>query len=307
MPETLESLIRTAQEKFHSAQDFLSEFWDKMKFNYNPKWMKRSAWGGLVAGLIATGIIAYSDKESEIQETQTYLPQRTRTVLPSPVPAPQESPVSNHLWQNQPEPLISYYTDPIRQFSNDHVLVYCISQAEKKYAIKTLRQNNSKQRKITISGDRKKATMRDKNDYRVRLNFIVYGEPIPKVPGGYDLIAFRGHIQDMPVLYQELISQKNGSLAAPYRILLPGGCRSDQFIGSMAERNSPVITSRETAYGSQNSYMLVHLIEELPESSSWNDLEQKIKSRSERAKKEYIFPESPEYLKRIAIKLRDGI
>lgn len=278
----------------------LSEKIKALRKRYNPTYAKYAAVGGAALGVILLAAQLCSDKRpgEERKEVRVVAsPAFTSDYTPREPPQRVEPPrpiVS--------EPALTNYTHPIQQFSNDHVLVYCANQDEKDYAIQTLKQNNNHRRRINVSKNKKTATMHYSGNSTINFNIVVSGEKIPQVRGGYDIITLRGHVWDMEPLYSTL-----NNFGAPNTALLLGGCYSDQFIRQMAAPNRAVFSSKVKAYGSMNTYMLLKIIENLPQANNWNDLERRIENQSERARTEYVFPESKEYLDYVSLKERNKL
>ncbi|MAF99455.1 MAG: hypothetical protein CMH61_02480 [Nanoarchaeota archaeon] len=184
-----------------------------------------------------------------------------------------------------PEPVQTYGQlpiDPINEFKNiDNILVYCADQSEKQMVLDTVRSRNRLRRrgnKLRINFNGNDGTMQVR-DGDVRMNVVVQGQAIRRVNGGYDMIQLRGHTNAISGLLQDTLPHK-----AEHVIVYFGGCNSYQFIADNAREDVALIGGVGTAYGSQNTYMLLKLPREIDRSNSWQDLKTRFASQSDRVR-----------------------
>lgn len=192
----------------------------------------------------------------------------------------------------------SRQTNPVTNFSDDSVLVYCANEQEKNYVLETLKDRNNLRSRIlrmnfnsTSEGATKVTLPNLTMDGSIKNTEIyIVNSDYKQIPQReYDLIQLRGHTNDMLSLFEETKDHQ----AANVTYLL-GGCDSDQFIDSLSRDNVAVIAGQGIQNGSQNTYMLVRVIDELGKVDSWNQLSGNIKSHSVKAR-DFVFPGEANY------------
>jgi len=189
-----------------------------------------------------------------------------------------------------PQPKIIKRVSEYNNFKNIYnVLILCADEGERIGVIQTLKARNSKRSARAKFSVTRNGTIYEVNNYKVRgtgstarrdpvkIKIIVEGQAIPQVDGGYQLITLRGHVGDMPRLYEQAKSYQSQNA-----IYLLGGCTSAIFAATIADSNKAIIADKQTGESANNTYLLIQLLDLSLKYDSWSSLKSELSRRSSR-------------------------
>ncbi len=207
-----------------------------------------------------------------------------------------EQPISSRPQTTVQESIILPQLEDISHFRNiQNVLILCANDSEKTGVLQTLKERNSRRKSsaqfhITKSGN---ASVIDDwpvkdgrgNIHRVKVTIISYGQNIPSVSGGYQLITLRGHTGDMETLFKEASEYESA-----YTTYIFGGCKSTPFIEEFMTSRRAIFADRGVGEAANNTYLLTIVIDRIGLQSSWNSLNSDLKGLSQRAASQTFIP-----------------
>lgn len=224
----------------------------------------------LCATLALFGLVACNEPEPQTPVRQQTTVQQERKVLPE--------------------------LEDISHFNNLHnVLILCANDSEKAGVIQTLKERNSRRKGSAQFHIEKRgnASVIDDwpvkdgrgNIHHVKVTILSYGEDIPSIRGGYQLITLRGHTGDMETLFKEA-SKYEGT----YTTYIFGGCEGIQFVEEFMTPRRAIIADRQVGEAANNTYILTVIIDRMAQQSSWDSLNADIKGLSQRAASQTFLP-----------------
>ncbi|MBT3324584.1 hypothetical protein HN681_02395 [archaeon] len=204
------------------------------------------------------------------------------------VPDTQTIPVTREYVASQPIEIKR--VSEFNNFKNIYnVLIYCADEGERAGVIQTLKSRNSRRSARAKFSVTRNSSIYEVNNYKVRgtgstarreavkIKIVVRGQTIPQVDGGYQLITLRGHVDDMPILYNQTESYQS-----PNAIYLLGGCTSAKFAASIADSNKAIIADKQTGESANNTYLLIQLLDLSLKYDTWDALKGELSRRSSR-------------------------
>jgi len=194
------------------------------------------------------------------------------------------------------ESIILPQLDDISYFNHiQNVLILCANDSEKAGVIQTLKERNGRRKKSAQFHIEKRGNASVIDDWpvkdnrgniqRVKVNIVSYGQEIPSVRGGYQLITLRGHTGDMQNLFSEASKYE-----ATYTTYIFGGCEGVQFVQDFMTSRRAIIADRQVGEAANNTYVLTLIIDRMAQQASWDALNRDIKGLSQRAASQTFLP-----------------
>jgi len=267
--------------KTKSFFERIGSFYENVKQGTRSAFSERQRNKAMVGLALLTGL--YTGGKILSPSEEGYIPE------PTPITQPYQLPENRRIQPPQPIPqatnLVQIPVHNIESFNDQHVLIYCANDDERRSV-----RDNFRAIGIRLRG----SDGRYNTQYNgSRVDVVVQGNNIPR--RDYGLIQLRGHTSNMMDLAHEVENvRRNNS------ILMLGGCDSTQFIDDLARPNRPVIASNGSQNNSQNTYLLGQVLGDIGSARTWQEMSSEIKRNSENAARDTTFPGDSSYVRNVS-------
>lgn len=195
---------------------------------------------------------------------------------------------------------------PIEHFQNlrSGVLVLTANQDEKYGVLDTLRQRNNNrsletQYQFQETGAITKA-IAPTSAFDVPVIIVNQDDLSRRVvrrrlsDEAFHLVQLRGHTVDMPDLHAAAEPMMDR-----HCLVMLGGCRGEQFLNTWYSPERPMLVDSEEGEAAVNTYLLMRMIDELPQAENWQSLYSNIASNARLDRMDILMPGDPQYLSRL--------